>query len=474
MNANAPLLLSLAGVLGGCHWVAGIGDTTVAEDAGQPSGDASLADAPAGDGMDAGVLRACPEPCVADAVAQFAFQQGGTSEAWRYLEEHRGAFGTDSREMSLASRDAALLWTGSGAQAPAIVHCPSSPADPGCEGVGDKLLLESGDAGNTYPALGWTVPENAAGRYRLAGDWRVAPSAPTGVAVTLLLVRNSRFDSVLEERFTTRSQPAAFDLEVDVLPGDVVRLIAIPDDALRVPLAVSFYVSEARSPGQCQMASNFAPAPDSVVFPDLCGSASFQDGSDTDTTCENPDPLCPPTSDLPAPPGVPGRARHFETGASVGYLGAPNRYDGDFSVQFWGNLLFGGNGLETVLGDADCAGGLRLLRQHRVGTISSDIRLDVFYPDPVSEGCPDGGGAITTRLIEEEWRFFRITRSTATGTVRLCIDGAFVGAALVPGDADMSATEPMWLGRDPPSPAAFRGAIADLRVFDVALPCAEP
>ena len=428
--------------------------------------------------IDAAVPAGCAAPCVDDAVANYR------ASAWAYVEDEPAPFATAYTEMSLVDRDGSEAWVGAGVTLqtalPAIVHCPTAPSYPGCAGVTDKLLLETTEPDVTHPALMWFPPAVTARTYRLTGDWRAPPDAPTGTPMTLLLARNSRFDSALDERFSTRALPAAFDLEIDVLAGDVLRLIALSGDASHVPLALSLYVSAARSPSACQMAPDFATTGDTVgvLFPNRCGSAAFQDSSDTGDSCDNGDPRCPRTTDAVPPPGVPGRARAFVEGASIKYRGLPNRYSGDFTVQFWAYLdSAGATTSETLLADQSCTAerGIAVHRTHLAGTSTSTLRFEVSYEDPTIDRCVDGPVAITAITGDDAWHFFRLTRSTYTEIMSLCIDGKHAGEVGVPRAADISATEPMWLGRNVnQEPARFRGRLADVRVLETALPCAGP
>ncbi|HWN67020.1 MAG TPA: hypothetical protein VNM90_05240, partial [Haliangium sp.] len=266
---------------------------------------------------DAAVPTGCPEPCLADAVRDFAYSPDAVSAPWLYAEETPSVLGTSYTEMSIETRgDGTQVYVG-GVGSPAIVHCPSHPTYASCVDVADKLLFETTEPGAHHPALVWIPSASARTTYRVSGDWRIPSSAPTDVPVTLLLVRNSQFDSVLDERFFTRKLPAAFDFEIDVQPGDILRLIAIAGDASHAPLALSFYVSGTDNNGSCQMATRFEVAPDSgLQFTNLCDPSTFKDNSDTDTACPDPAPLCPATTEIIAP-GVPGNARAFVEGASM-------------------------------------------------------------------------------------------------------------------------------------------------------------
>jgi hypothetical protein len=373
--------------------------------------------------------------------------------------------------------DGTMAYVGSGPGSPAIVHCPSYPGYSNCAGVEDEILFETTAPGGNQPALAWIVPQEARRRYRLSGDLRIPPNAPTDVPMTLLLVRNSRLDTVLEKQFLTSTEPTAFDVEVDLQPSDILRLIAFPGDAMPVPVALRFYVSEAASPGRCEMTTFFEEV--SLGTPELsnrCASSPFVDQAEAGMACPDPGPQCPPTTDSLPPNGVRGRARAFVEGASVQYQGPPNDYTGDWTVQFWAYLDSAGSWTtETLLADHDCATerGISVSR-FSAGTDSA-LFLDAFYENPESDRCVTGPATIGTTVSNDEWHFIRLTRSTATETMSVCIDGTYRRNAPVPGNADMSATEPTWLGRAVTySPAYFRGRLADLRVFGEALPCSAP
>ncbi|HWN71659.1 MAG TPA: LamG-like jellyroll fold domain-containing protein [Haliangium sp.] len=476
-RALLPMVFAATCALSGCEWIAGIQDTTVSADGGPEPipPDSSLPDANPNLPPDASVPLGCPEPCLADAVQDFAYSPDAVSTPWLYAEETPSPLGATYTEMILETRgDGTQAYVGS-LGSPAIVHCPSHPTYASCVDVEDKLLLETTEPGAYHPTLVWTPSASEDTIYRVSGDWRIPSSAPIDVPVTLLLARNSQFDSVLDERFFTRTLPAAFDFEIDVQPGDILRLIAIAGDASRAPLALSFYVSGTESSSTCQMATRFEVAPDPPLqFTNLCASSAFKDNSDGAEACPNPAPLCPATTETFSP-GVPGNTRAFVEGASMQYLGAPNDYSGDWTVQLWTYLDSEGSWTtETVLADHDCEteDGIGVARRS-YGDGTSEMFVDAFYPDPEFNRCENGPQvSLTTAVTDDAWHFIRITRSVDSGTLSLCVDGVYAGHKSVPADADMSATESMWLGRNVVyNPAYFRGRLANLRVFNAALPC---
>jgi hypothetical protein len=448
-------------------------------DGGNGGGDGGSVDPTDGGGEarpDASVPTSCPEPCLYDAVAEFDYLGSGGSGVWLYAEDLRDLLGTSYSDMQVQTRaDGTRAYVGSSLNLPAIVHCPSHPSYPNCAGVEDKILFETGALGDNYPALVWSAPQGTRRRYRLSSDWRIPSGAPVDAPMTLRLVRNSQFDTVVEAQFSTSKDPGAFDIELDVQPGDGLRLIAIPGDSSSVPLALSFYVSEAQTPETCRMTTFFegVGGGGSAQFAELCASSMFTDQAETGEACPAPNPTCPPTTrDLMAT-HVRGQARAFVEGAAVLFNGPPNPYMGDWTVQFWAYLASEGSWtIETVLADHDCEaeGGIRMTR-YSFGA-DSEVNFDAYYADPEFDQCTNGPARLTTSVGNDRWHFFRLTRSTATGTMSVCVDGVHQGDKPVPGDADMSAPASMWLGRAVTyEPAYFRGSLADLRVFGEALPC---
>jgi hypothetical protein len=441
---------------------------------GPDGGDGSTSDGGPGSRPDAGVPESCPAPCLNDAVAEFQYVDGASGDDWLYAEELSSPFRSTASAMRLESRaDGTMAYVGSEGSA-SIVHCPSYPDYVHCAGVGDKILLETSPQGTSHPALVWAVPFGPRRHFRLSGAWLIPSSAPADAPVALLLVRNSQFDAAFEARLLTSSQPGAFDLELDLQFGDLVRLIAIADDASPIPVAVSFYVSEAVNPDPCQMMTLFGNAPGgSSELGNQCASETFRDEFDTGQACS--EATCPPTTKETLV-GIRGAGLVFVEGASVRYQGAPNDYAGDFTVQFWAYLdSEGAWTTETLLADHDCATerGLRVTRDS-LGDGTSRMIFGAYYEDPANR-CDTGPTSISTEVTDDQWHFIRLTRSTAAGTMSVCVDGEHRDTIEVPGDADISATEPLWLGRAVTyEPAYFRGKLAELRVSGQALPCSSP
>jgi hypothetical protein len=416
----------------------------------------------------------CPADCVDHAVGAFSTMQGGKTGRWSYVADTGGPFGANYYPMDFGTfPPGEPAWVGSAAPFPAILHCPTAEDYPSCEGMGEKLLFEvTGPGGSGQPALLWTQPETRRATYRMSGEWRLPSPVPGGDALRLLLVRNSLFDTLLDERISQSDVTGTFDVLVDAHSRDQFRLLAVTGSS-EVPLALSFYINGAEA-GTCQIATDFTEtgsAPGKVV--NECDSFAFEDGANDPESCGSPP--CPPTTATEGPFGLAGSARRFVEGSSMEYQGLLNDYSGDWTVQFWAYLdSVGSTQPETLLSDADCGEekGINVFRTNASGG-NSEIIFEAYSPDDAFPGCISSGTQLATGVSNDAWHFFRFTRSAATQSLSLCINGSGVAATGFPG-TDMSAPARMLLGRNITSRALFRGRLADLRVIKAALPCSAP
>jgi hypothetical protein len=476
--------VSLAALLAGCSQslFANPGDGSGAPDGGEvdfdggddrPDAGPGVPDARPGEPPDAAPPD-CPVDCVDHAVASFSTDQGGKNGRWLYVADTGGPFGADYYPMTYGTLpDGAPAWIGSAAPFPGILHCPTSQGDPSCQGVGEKLLFEvTGLGGSGQPALLWTQPETPRVTYRMSGAWQLPVPMPGSDDVRLMLVRNSLFDSLLDQRITQSDVTGTFDVLVDAHPRDQFRLLAVSGSS-ELPLALSFYINDAPG-GACQIATDFtgSDSEPGKVF-NACHPFAFQDGADDPESCESLP--CPPTTVADGPFGLEGNARRFVEGSSMEYQGVPNDYSGDWTVQFWVYLdSLGSTVPETVVSDADCREekGINVFRTNASGG-NSEIIFEAYSPDDAFAGCIGGGTQIGTGVSNDTWNFFRFTRTAATQSLSLCVNGNRVDERGFPG-TDMSAPTAMLLGRNVTSKAEFRGRLADLRVLTRALPCNAP
>ena len=121
-------------------------------------GNEPLPDAgPPGPKPDAGMPSACPAPCVANAVAEFAATQGGATGKWGYYEEQPDPFGFAYGDLALGDVDGLEGWISPSTPRLAIASCPANPGAPQCAGIEDKLVFmtTSNDPGTSHPSLTW-------------------------------------------------------------------------------------------------------------------------------------------------------------------------------------------------------------------------------------------------------------------------------------------------------------------------------
>lgn len=463
---SAALVSALAAGCSQSLFDANLGD----RDGGQGPADGSVERDAAGPGVDGGmdnfprdaaVQESCPEPCLADAVDNYAPVQG----IWRYSETFfDGAGLSDFREMMLGTWNSLSAWVGA-LSLPAIASCPEHAGATQCQGVAEKLLLVPSSDGPlaSQPALVWLAP--VTGSLRLTGDWRTPAGFPSTATQTVVMARNNLFDNVYTAAFPGRTQPRAFDFEVDVVVGDYIALSVLPGDNTNTPLGVSFYVTNLGRNDHCQMMARFEGEPGQ--FLNHCDELNtFTEAGAMATT-----PGMPPV------PNVNG-ARAFSEQSALLYQGPPIDYSGDWTLQFWATLPGPGEVLSDQIcgteGDRSVSGGISIdvvgqALHVRVGNGLSDAETCSPQTIELSEG-PDFQNPAS-------WHFFRVVRDKRAGTVMACVDGTYRSTNVrdLPPDVDMATPRPLRLGdQEGTASGAFPGQIADLRVFSRALPCRLP
>ena len=433
--------------------------------------DESLFDAHVG-GKDGGAggdaTSLCPAPCVGDAVHEFsAATQGGTSARWRYRSDGRAENGADYADMTAGVVVPGLSGrVSSGTPAAAIGRCDDDATASACSGLADHLLVlptQTG-AGARDPVLVFTVPE--AGVYRLTGRYRIPDGGTAGVMQNLLVSRNARHDYLFVQGYSPSLTPGSFDLEVEAALGDQLMIHAVPLQAgAASPLGVRFFASRAETvfPGRCQYAATFEGEAAGEQLRDRCTGSAWTNVGGTPVPSASPEL---------------GTAWQLGVGDHVDGHGGVIDRSGDFTVQFWFKDLppeGGGNPpFESIFSDYDCAaqGGMWLTVQDW-DPPENNWDLIWAYHDTLINWCPDNYERIrwTQELDFTRWHFYRIVRSTADDTLRVCVDGVEVGQAEVPGDLDLTGDDAPFLGKDEVFGTLTTGIIDDFRAFTRALPC---
>jgi hypothetical protein len=416
-------------------------------------------DARDGEDADAAVPMDCPvENCVGDAVAEFATEQNGP---WRYVEVGAGELGFI--EMNYEAARVPPAWVGARALAASIVNCAQQTDASSCSGLADRILLQpSSDPDEPRPALAWTA--RATGTYHLTIDWRLDDTQASERPAVLQVTRNSQLDHVLTAAFNASTEVSTFAqgvVEIDALQGDSIALVstarALADD-MSTPLGVRFYVSDLERNDHCQVAFELDGQ---GTYSNACGG----DGQLVEYAA-------PTIADTP-PDGIPGVAREFGGSSRLVYEGVPNDYSGDWTLQFWAKL----DGPGEVLSDLSCT-------LDGTSVISGGISME-YDGDVVSIAASDEiqrtdcaeppqkiliGRDVT--FIPEDWHFYRIVRNRDGSMVTVCLDGLPYETVVVPSGATMATNRALEIGNTADGPlSSFIGQLADLRLYNRALPC---
>lgn len=416
------------------------------------------------DDGDGGVGSVCPEPCEGDAVADFEDAQGGANGRWTYLLDLGSVNGATYEELSFGTWGDLPAWS-AGDDGPAIASCDGQDA-PACDGLGDALLLVPAATGSDRPALTWTAPATAS--YRLSATVRRPDGAPTDVPVQILVSRAGRHDAVIAQVIDD-SSPGTTELSalIPAIAGDelIVSVDSSDDDppplGLRLQLT-SIPVNE--------------DDPDPDQFPASCLMAlRFDPGAPLEESCH--DLVVDDLNDEIGPAGMTGtgdgpnetlgEARTFGEGQYMVVGSSPLDYGDDFTIQFWAKLTEPQPSFDTTpYADWDDAvyGGISFFLAESTAAMS--FGFQAHGPSEVVEDLA------TTRPIDGEWHFWRVTRSTADETLTFCIDGELKSQYELGDTYDMTSDVPPHLGRNVTyDPAYFAGTLDEVRAFNVALPC---
>lgn len=405
-----------------------------------------------GGGDDAAVPSECPEPCIADAAADFDGSPGGAGNHWRYLDDQR------DRKWSAMS-DGGTVFDG-GDQMDRISSCKNEPSALACAGLRDALLVTSKGSMPRDPAIEYKAP--TARVIQLSFHAHV----PSGDgAQKVRLYRNSRedvlFTGVVGPGETLRQTFPA----VDALPNDRFLVALEPASSAGGQVALHFFINGTAYsfPTTCLLALPFEGALPMNQIDDLCDGKNF-------TSMQ----FGMPPVDVPASLGS---GPFTEQGSAADI--APNHYyssgfsdivpdRGDVTVQLWAqNDNPNTNAYLYSNIDFDAGGGLTL-------TLSGTAqRLDILSTkrDAANTHFNDN----IAYPSDGAWHFIRVVH--ANGMLFTCIDGVRRSSLAVPAGNLFRSDYPVFLGRDvewtmTPGPT-FDGRLDDVRVISGALPC-EP
>lgn len=395
----------------------------------------------------------CTAGCVADLVREFAFEQGGTTGDWRYLDDNRS---NTYLQMGLLDIGGVVHFVGDVPEPrPKVLYCPSYTDDAACEGAESAMVLtpSKSDAGHHDVTLSWTAPVN--GSYRLVGDYERRGDG----ALDVIVHRNTRDDIVWRDTVGGARVEGVFDVPMELLGGDrllfTVRAAGGGDPA---SLAVHLRVEDLIDfPGECALAVTF----DDGKAVDACGSVTYQPRRANEDGYEDT-----VVSSIAGPFGLTGTGAQIVEGDYLLPTGVAMNYAASFTVQMW--LRLPEEVSATLYADWDSAipGGVNL------GMGSGLCGASGLYSDAAA---PEGVGDVYIEWDcpnDLDWHFVRVTRDAENGTYRACVDGVAVAGTTLDGTLDLSPVEPPFIGRNVTyNPPYFVGDVDDVRVFTRALPC---
>ncbi len=405
-----------------------------------------------GSDIDALPAETCPAPCLANSGGDFDGTPHGTTERWRYLDDHR-----DRTWADMSPVDNGFV----GADPANTIHkcTPKSDAE-ACQALPGALLIST--AGFTTPAdpaIEFTAETNQAIELRLS-----VHIPAEGFGQNVRIYRNSREDVL----FTGPAAPGVTlrqTIALDALAGDRF-LVAIAPPAMGQPdIGVQLHVvgANATFPTECQLAIPFATLSGGTTQ-NACSSGMLTAKHDS-------------TPGTAAPTLTQGPYIELGTAASIAqhnyYSGvaALNR-PGDVTLDLWvkhtavvspdvGAWIFSELNYQST-----GVGGLFLFVYDSNGKLRADAGtvqtapgviqyLEVKFDFPPNKG----------------WHFVRLTHKT-DGPIKVCVDGVLQGMVTAPGT--LKPSKPPHIGQNAATAgndAAFIGAVDDVRVLNTALPC---
>lgn len=387
------------------------------------------------------VPAACPEPCIADAAADFDGTSTGATGRWRYLEDHR-----DRTWTAMMGDVSARVGADPNNR---ISSCTTTPDAPACAALPGALLISSSTElpATVDPAL----ELNAPGATVIQLALRV--HVPAGAAEQQVRIyRNSRED-VLATLPATAGVTLDRSLTVDALAGDRF-LVALAGGASDVAVQLFASPAGATFPADCQLAVSFGAALGNDVD-NACGS---------DLTNNNETAATPPVFTA-GPFAEQGQAADVIAGSYFRGTGVLER-TGDSTVQLW---VRHDARLDPYAGwlfsdlDLDLGGGIGIGIYDQAGQ-----KLEVSTCSS-AEPLMFTGTSIDYPA-DNAWRFVRVVHRA--DTVAVCIDGVLRASFATPA-GKLASTYPPYLGRNVKwtSGAFLDGALDDVRVFRSALPC---
>ncbi|HWU86498.1 MAG TPA: LamG domain-containing protein [Kofleriaceae bacterium] len=398
---------------------------------------------------DGAVPTTCPDPCLADAAADFDGSPGGKGGHWRYLDDRRDRTWT---AMTLVSGE----MTGADPN-DRIASCDEQSSAPACQGLPGALRVTS-SAAAADPAIEYRSPSTRVIKLSLRA---LAPAGGTEQRVRLY--RNTRED-VLFTATARSGELVEHAIVVDALEGDRFLIAIEPIGASEGgEVALHFFINgtSTRFPSTCQLAVPFSvPGSTDEHVDDLCGGEfAVLQGSDTNLVIPSL------RNDVF---GQMLMAGHVEPGLyyrSAEVLPTSSAK----TIQLWFQLdmmLSTPNAWLFSDIDQDNGGGFGIQLDN-----TSGLKLEASIP---TGGSPP---TYTSQSVSypglNAWHFIRMVH--ANGMIAICLDGTRLTSVPLAGPSTTVPKYGSYLGRNRWDPSnSFIGALDDVRVFSSALPCEPP
>jgi hypothetical protein len=280
--------------------------------------------------------------------------------------------------------------------------------------------------------------------------------SPDSSAHDVRLYRNSRED-VLATIPAVPGVTVEHKVIVDALPGDRFLVALAPGDTPGGTAALHVFVSDTTLPfpSTCRFAALFSEiaANNPKAVDNLCGGEVLY--------FDSSGPNSPPLGTQPVFPEL-GSTGYFE--GDLYYHGNDLlTRDKEITVQLWALNTRLSDTRSWLFSDADedVGGGLAL----ELTNLSTKLEVStVIKTSPATYASASFNYGAPTA-----WHFVRVIH--ASDTVTVCLDGARVGSAGLPGP--IGSTIYPYLGRNATWETSFglTGTIDDVRVFHSALPC---
>lgn len=400
------------------------------------------------------VQTTCEAPCIGDAAGNFDGSQGGSTGAWRYLD--------DTRDRHWTPMTGAMPKIGAGMNK--IGKCDASNPGACATLTGALLFTSTGATSGADPAIELTISQPKVVQLSMRA---LVPA--NGKAQVFRIYRNSREDALV----TATAMPGTTveqAIVVDALAGDRFLLAMAPEAGGTPDVAVHLFVTDTEMafPKSCQYAASFEPATVTATskLPQRCTAGGLLT-SMNDEVVSGPDVEIAPIF-AAGPFAEQGMAADFVEGRYFDSDVVVDR-SGDTTTQLWVKFDAFVTSVAFFVSDIDATD----------GPAGGGFAIDVYINSgtTILEAIQVTDGTAPTYVTGEapylgtgQWHFVRMVHKG--NDVNVCLDGVKQFTFAVPAGSAQSA-KTIRLGRNQfnPQEALLIGQLDDVRIFKGALPC---